>query len=139
MYLNLSIVGMYMCMLKHFDLFLVRVDSRNFIVVRKLRLLRYMPTFTTRQVLLCEFPIEILNYQNNDTVFIRSELEIDIKNNTVLEPNMVVILSPTVHVPNDVSGSGLYLEHDSLLIGEEGSELLTYFPIGPDHLIVNKS
>ncbi len=62
------------------------------------------------------------------------ELREDI--DTVLEENMVISMEPMILLPEGVSGSGGYREHDILVIGKKGSENITKFPLGPEHNIV---
>ncbi len=62
------------------------------------------------------------------------ELREDIE--TVLEPNMVVSMEPMIMLPEGISGSGGYREHDILVVTEDGADNITGFPYGPDHNIV---
>jgi len=55
---------------------------------------------------------------------------------TVLEPGMVVSMEPMVMIPEGEPGAGGYREHDIFIVGEEGSENITNFPYGPDHMIL---
>lgn len=63
------------------------------------------------------------------------ELREDI--DTVLEPGMVVSMEPMITIPEGVSGSGGYREHDILVLSENGAENITKFPFGPEHNILN--
>lgn len=62
------------------------------------------------------------------------ELREDIE--TVLEPNMVVSMEPMIMLPEGISGSGGYREHDILVVTEDGADNITGFPYGPAHNIV---
>ena len=62
------------------------------------------------------------------------ELREDIE--TVLEPNMVVSMEPMIMLPEGISGSGGYREHDILVVTKDGSDNITEFPYGPAHNIV---
>ena len=62
------------------------------------------------------------------------ELREDIE--TVLKPNMVVSMEPMIMIPDGEDGSGGYLEHDILVVNENGAEDITKFPFGPEHNII---
>ena len=62
------------------------------------------------------------------------ELREDI--NTVLEENMVISMEPMILIPEGKPGAGGYREHDILVIGKEGSENITKFPVGPESNII---
>jgi creatinase len=55
---------------------------------------------------------------------------------TVLEPGMVVSMEPMIMIPEGRPGAGGYREHDIFIIGEKGSENITNFPYGPEHMII---
>jgi creatinase len=55
---------------------------------------------------------------------------------TVLEPGMVISLSPIINVPEGQKGAGGYCESHTLLITEKGNRNMGEFPHGPAHLIV---
>lgn len=55
---------------------------------------------------------------------------------TVLAPGMVVSMEPMITLPAGEPGAGGYREHDILIVGEDGAENITGFPIGPEHNIV---
>ena len=57
---------------------------------------------------------------------------------TVLQPGMIVSMEPMVTMPQGHEAEGGYREHDLLIIGEEGAENITKFPLGPEHNIVGK-
>ncbi len=57
------------------------------------------------------------------------ELREDI--DTVLEPGMVVSMEPMLTVPLGTPGAGGYREHDILVIGADGAEDITRFPVRP--------
>ena len=65
------------------------------------------------------------------------ELREDIE--TVLEPNMVVSMEPMIMIPDGEPGAGGYREHDILVLGEDGADNITKFPIGPERNIIRKS
>jgi len=54
---------------------------------------------------------------------------------TVLQPNMVVSMSPMLTIPEGQAGAGGYREHNALIITEKGNENITKFPFGPEHNI----
>ncbi len=58
---------------------------------------------------------------------------------TVLQAGMIVSMEPMVTMPEGHEATGGYREHDLLIIGEEGAENITKFPLGPEHNIVGKS
>ena len=62
------------------------------------------------------------------------ELREDI--DTVLEKNMVISMEPMIMIPEEKPGAGGYREHDILVIKEDGAEIITKFPFGPDHNII---
>ena len=62
------------------------------------------------------------------------ELREDIR--TVLEPGMVVSMEPMIMLPEGNAGAGGYREHDILIVTETGTENITQFPFGPEHMIV---
>ena len=62
------------------------------------------------------------------------ELREDI--DTVLEKNMVVSMEPMIMIPEGNPGAGGYREHDILVIGKNGAENITKFPIGPEYNII---
>ena len=55
---------------------------------------------------------------------------------TVLQPGMVVSMEPMIMIPEGEPGAGGYREHDIFIIGEKGSENITNFPYGPEHMII---
>ncbi|EPJ45180.1 MAG: creatinase [Osedax symbiont Rs1] len=55
---------------------------------------------------------------------------------TVLEPGMVISMEPMITIPDSMPGAGGYREHDILVIKEDGSDNITAFPYGPEHLIL---
>ncbi|MEM1045464.1 MAG: aminopeptidase P family protein [Pseudomonadota bacterium] len=55
---------------------------------------------------------------------------------TVLEPGMVVSMEPMIMIPEGQPGAGGYREHDLLIVTDDGADLLTTFPFGPEHNIV---
>lgn len=57
-------------------------------------------------------------------------------NTTALQPGMVVAMAPMVMLPQDMPGAGGYREHDIMVVTETGAEVLTGFPIGPEHNIL---
>ena len=54
----------------------------------------------------------------------------------MLEPNMVVSMEPMIMLPDGISGSGGYREHDILIVTEDVADNITGFPYGPAHNIV---
>ena len=62
------------------------------------------------------------------------ELREDI--NTVLKPNMVISMEPMIMIPENIDGAGGYREHDIIIVGKDGAENITKFPIGPEHNIL---
>ena len=63
------------------------------------------------------------------------ELREDVE--TVLEAGMVVSMEPMITVPEGEEGAGGYREHDILIVGAQGAENVTAFPLGPEHNIVH--
>jgi len=61
------------------------------------------------------------------------ELREDI--DTKLKPGMVVSMEPMIMIPQGISGSGGYREHDILVVQNDGATNITGFPFGPDHNI----
>jgi len=55
---------------------------------------------------------------------------------TVLVPGMVVSMEPMIMIPDGLPGAGGYREHDLMIVTEDGCDLLTTFPFGPEHNIV---
>ena len=55
---------------------------------------------------------------------------------TVLQPGMVVSMEPMIMIPDGEPGAGGYREHDLMIVTEDGCELLTAFPFGPEHNII---
>lgn len=55
---------------------------------------------------------------------------------TVLHPNMVISIEPMIMLPEGMPGAGGYREHDILVVTENGTENITGFPYGPEHLII---
>jgi len=55
---------------------------------------------------------------------------------TILEENMVISMEPMILIPEGKPGAGGYREHDILVIGKNGAENITKFPIGPEHNII---
>ena len=53
-----------------------------------------------------------------------------------LEEGMVIFFSPTLLVPADQPGAGLYREGDLVIITPDGAEDLTLFPYGDEQMIV---
>ena len=64
------------------------------------------------------------------------ELREDVE--TRLQPGMVVSMEPMIMIPEGEAGAGGYREHDILVIGENGAENLTRFPLGPEHNVVGR-
>ncbi|XP_057300139.1 creatinase-like [Hydractinia symbiolongicarpus] len=62
------------------------------------------------------------------------ELREDIE--TVLEPNMILSMEPMIVIPEGQEGAGGYREHDILVVTEDGAEIITKFPFGPEHNII---
>jgi len=62
------------------------------------------------------------------------ELREDI--DTILEENMVISMEPMIMIPEGKPGAGGYREHDILVIGKDGAENITKFPLGPEHNII---
>ena len=62
------------------------------------------------------------------------ELREDI--DTVLKPNMVISMEPMIMIPENIDGAGGYREHDIIIVGKDGAENITKFPIGPEHNIL---
>ena len=62
------------------------------------------------------------------------ELREDI--DTKLEENMVISMEPMIMIPDGTPGAGGYREHDILVIGKNGAENITKFPLGPEHNII---
>ena len=62
------------------------------------------------------------------------ELREDI--NTVLKPNMVISMETMIMIPENIDGAGGYREHDIIVVGKDGAENITKFPIGPEHNIL---
>ncbi|MFK7762319.1 MAG: aminopeptidase P family protein [Roseobacter sp.] len=62
------------------------------------------------------------------------ELREDI--DTVLEPGMVISMEPMLTVPQETPGAGGYREHDILVMTEDGSEIITGYPYGPEFNVV---
>ena len=58
---------------------------------------------------------------------------------TILQPGMIVSMEPMVTIPQGHEAAGGYREHDLLIIGEQGAENITKFPLGPEHNIIGKS
>ncbi len=56
---------------------------------------------------------------------------------TVLAPGMVVSMEPMLWVPEGQPGAGGYLEHDILVVTEDGAENITGFPYGPERNIIS--
>ncbi|XP_071957257.1 creatinase-like [Antedon mediterranea] len=71
-------------------------------------------------------------YGREAALEIREDIE------TVLKPNMVVSIEPTVMLPEGEPGAGGYREHNILVVTEDGAENITHFPYGPKHNIVKK-
>jgi len=63
------------------------------------------------------------------------ELPEDIE--TVLEPGMVVSMEPMITIPDGQPGAGGYREHDILIVGDDGAENITGFPLGPEHNVLS--
>ena len=63
------------------------------------------------------------------------ELREDIE--TQLSPGMVVSMEPMIMLPEPKPGAGGYREHDILIVTEDGAEILTRFPFGPEFNIVS--
>ncbi len=49
---------------------------------------------------------------------------------TVLEPNMVISMEPTITIPEGLPGAGGYREHDILIVSEDGNRNITSYPYG---------
>ncbi len=62
------------------------------------------------------------------------ELREDI--DTILEENMVISMEPMILIPDGKPGAGGYREHDILIIGKNGTENITKFPLGPENNII---
>lgn len=58
---------------------------------------------------------------------------------TELHPGMVISLQPMVMLPPGMPGAGGYREQDMLVVTDTGAELLTDFPIGPDHNVLGSA
>ena len=50
----------------------------------------------------------------------------------------MISMEPMIMIPEGNPGAGVYREHDILVIGKNGSENITKFPLGPDHNIIKK-
>lgn len=55
---------------------------------------------------------------------------------TELQPGMVISVGPMVMLPQGTPGAGGYHEQDMLVVTEAGAEVLTRFPVGPEHNII---
>jgi creatinase len=64
------------------------------------------------------------------------ELREDVE--TELKPGMVVSMEPMIMIPEGRPGAGGYREHDIFIVTETGSENITNFPYGPEHMIVGR-
>ena len=62
------------------------------------------------------------------------ELREDI--DTILKPGMVISMEPMLTIPNSQPGAGGYREHDILIITENGNEIITKYPYGPDFNVI---
>ena len=51
---------------------------------------------------------------------------------------MVVSMEPMLTIPEGQPGAGGYREHDILVLTENGSEIITGFPYGPDHNVISR-
>jgi creatinase len=69
-------------------------------------------------------------YGRDAAVELREDVE------TVLAPGMVVSMEPMIMIPQSEPGAGGYREHDILIVTGDGTENITDFPYGPDHMIV---
>ena len=69
-------------------------------------------------------------------LFKRTGLELREDIDTVLQENMVISMEPMILIPEGKAGAGGYREHDILVIGKNGSENISKFPLGPEHNIV---
>lgn len=56
---------------------------------------------------------------------------------TTLQPGMVFVLQPMVMLPQGMAGAGGYREQDMLVVTDTGADLLTDFPAGPDHNVLD--
>lgn len=63
------------------------------------------------------------------------ELREDIE--TVLEPGMVVSMTPMVMLPEGTPGAGGYREGSVLIVNDRGAENITKLGSGPEHNIIN--
>lgn len=57
---------------------------------------------------------------------------------TVLQPGMVISMEPMIMIPDGEPGAGGYREHDLMIVTDEGCDLLTTFPFGPEHNIIKR-
>ena len=64
------------------------------------------------------------------------ELREDI--DTVLAPGMVVSMEPMITLREGEEGAGGYREHDILIVTETGADVITRFPFGPEHNVIEK-
>ena len=55
-----------------------------------------------------------------------------------LREDIETVLEPMIMIPEGISGSGGYREHDILLVTESGAENLIRFPSEPEHNIIRK-
>lgn len=62
------------------------------------------------------------------------ELREDVE--TELVPGMVISIEPHLTVPASEPGAGGYREHDVVVVTADGNEVLSQFPMGPDHNII---
>jgi creatinase len=66
------------------------------------------------------------------------QVDLDLREDrdVVLEPGMVVSMEPIVTVPDGQPGAGGYRERDTLIVGDDGAENITGYPLGPEHRVL---
>lgn len=63
------------------------------------------------------------------------ELREDVE--TILEPGMVVSMTPMIMLPEGIPGAGGYREGSVLIVNSTGAENITKFGVGPEHNIIS--
>ena len=69
-------------------------------------------------------------------VALRGTMETENPATSFLEPGMVVSMEPMITIPDGQPGACGYREHDMLIVGDDGAENITGYPLGPDHNVL---